>query len=44
MRFCWSNLLLITVVVILGTASMLSSCGQRGDLYLPDDEDRRADP
>ncbi|EHQ53344.1 MULTISPECIES: LPS translocon maturation chaperone LptM [Ectothiorhodospira] len=43
MRFCWSNLMLIGVVVVLGTASMLASCGQKGDLYLPQEERRAAD-
>ncbi|MFP4080594.1 MAG: LPS translocon maturation chaperone LptM [Ectothiorhodospira sp.] len=38
MRFCGANLLLVAVVVVLGTASMLASCGQRGDLYLPEEE------
>jgi len=40
MRFCWPRLLLGLVVAALGTASMLSACGQKGDLYLPDDPPR----
>ncbi|WP_006787439.1 LPS translocon maturation chaperone LptM [Thiorhodospira sibirica] len=36
MRICWSNLLMIAVVIALGVASMLASCGQKGPLYLPD--------
>jgi len=36
MRICWSNLMLIAVVVLLGSLSMLASCGQKGDLYPPE--------
>ncbi|WP_018955077.1 LPS translocon maturation chaperone LptM [Thioalkalivibrio sulfidiphilus] len=38
MRICWSNLLMIAVVVALGSLSLLASCGQKGDLYLPEAE------
>jgi len=37
MRICWAKYLLWLVIAGLGTASMLSACGQKGDLYLPDD-------
>lgn len=37
MKICWPNALLILVIVALGTLSMLSACGRKGDLYLPDD-------
>lgn len=37
MRACWSGWMMIAVVVVLGSASMLASCGQRGDLYLPEE-------
>lgn len=37
MRICWSNMLMIALVIVLGTASMLASCGQKGALYLPDE-------
>lgn len=37
MKICWPNALLILVIVVLGTLSMLSACGRKGDLYLPDD-------
>lgn len=40
---CKAHLLLIAVVVILGSSQMLASCGQKGDLFLPQDapEERR---
>jgi len=34
--FCWSRYLFIVVVICLGTASMLSACGQKGPLVVPD--------
>ncbi|WP_313957281.1 LPS translocon maturation chaperone LptM [Sedimenticola selenatireducens] len=34
--FCWSRYLLWLVILVLGTSSMLSACGQKGPLYLPD--------
>ncbi len=36
---CKAQWLLIAVIVVLGTMQMLASCGQKGDLYLPDDEE-----
>jgi predicted small lipoprotein YifL len=33
---CWPRYLLWLVIAVLGTGSMLSACGQKGDLYLPD--------
>ncbi len=36
MMFCWSRYLFIVVVVCLGSASMLSACGQKGPLVLPE--------
>ncbi|PYG03532.1 MULTISPECIES: lipoprotein [unclassified Thioalkalivibrio] len=38
MSFCKAHLLLLIVVIVLGGAQMLASCGQKGDLYLPEDE------
>jgi len=35
MRICWPQATMILLVVILGTASMLSGCGQKGPLYIP---------
>jgi predicted small lipoprotein YifL len=37
MRICWSSWLMVAVVVALGSASLLASCGQKGDLYLPEE-------
>lgn len=37
MRFCWGQYALWAVIAVLGIASMLSGCGARGDLYLPQD-------
>lgn len=34
---CWANLLLLAVIAVLGVGTMLSGCGQKGPLYLPDD-------
>lgn len=34
---CWSRYLFILIVIILGTSSMLSACGQKGPLILPDE-------
>ncbi len=38
MRFCLPNLCFVLLILILGTASLLSACGQKGDLYLPEPE------
>lgn len=35
--FCWSRYLFLLVVVVLGSASMLSACGQKGPLVMPDE-------
>ncbi|MES9843536.1 MAG: lipoprotein [Candidatus Sedimenticola sp. PURPLELP] len=37
MQHCWPSYLLWLVIAVLGTGSMLSACGQKGDLYLPDE-------
>ena len=36
MKICWAQTLFIAAVIILGTGQMLSACGQKGPLYLPD--------
>jgi len=33
---CWAQYLLWAVIAILGSGSLLSACGQQGNLYLPD--------
>lgn len=35
---CWARTLFILIVVTLGVLSMISACGQKGPLYLPDDK------
>jgi predicted small lipoprotein YifL len=39
MRLCWAQYLLWLVISIFGTGALLSSCGQKGDLYLPEESD-----
>ncbi|PLY12432.1 MAG: hypothetical protein C0631_16955 [Sedimenticola sp.] len=34
--YCWARYLLWLTIAVLGSGSMLSACGQKGDLYLPD--------
>ncbi|MGD8484678.1 MAG: lipoprotein [Thioalkalispiraceae bacterium] len=36
MRLCASQWLLLAVVIVLGLSSLLSGCGKKGPLYLPD--------
>jgi predicted small lipoprotein YifL len=36
MKPCWAQYLLWLVIAVLGTASILTACGQKGDLYRPD--------
>ena len=36
MRLCAPQWLLIAVVILLGLSSMLSGCGKKGPLYVPD--------
>lgn len=33
---CWMRYLFVAVVTILGVGSIISACGQKGDLYLPE--------
>ncbi len=33
---CYARYVLLTVVVLLGSMSILSACGKKGDLYLPE--------
>jgi predicted small lipoprotein YifL len=33
---CWPRYLLWLVIVLLGTGQMLTACGQKGPLYLPE--------
>lgn len=33
---CWARYLLYALIATLGVGQMLSACGQKGDLYLPE--------
>lgn len=50
MRFCPSQWLFIILVVLLGVSSMLSACGKKGPLYLPEqkaqtsEQNKQAEP
>ena len=39
---CWARYLLWAVIAILGISNMLSACGQKGDLYLPEPQQEQA--
>ena len=41
MRICWSQILFLLLVIVLGISSMLSGCGKKGPLYLPDEKPRQ---
>jgi predicted small lipoprotein YifL len=38
---CWPRYLLWTLIALLGLGSMLAACGQKGDLYLPENKDEQ---
>lgn len=33
---CWAHYLLWLVIAVLGIGNLLTACGQKGDLYLPE--------
>jgi len=35
---CWPRYLLWLIIAILGTTHLLTACGQKGPLYLPEPE------
>lgn len=35
-RICWGNWLFFIIVTFLFITTLLSGCGSKGDLYLPD--------
>ena len=37
---CWARYILWICIAVLGTGSMLSACGQKGELYLPEHDGR----
>ena len=41
MKTCWATYLLWFVIAIFGAGTLLSGCGQKGDLYLPDDSEKQ---
>ena len=38
---CRPRYLLWALVVLLGLGSLLSACGQKGDLYLPEEKEQK---
>jgi predicted small lipoprotein YifL len=41
---CWARSLLYLVIAILALGQMMSACGQKGPLYLPDAQTEAASP
>jgi predicted small lipoprotein YifL len=41
-NICWGNWLYFIVVVFLFVVSLLSACGTKGDLYIPDKETKES--
>jgi predicted small lipoprotein YifL len=39
MKRCWAKYVLWLCVTLAGAGAMLSACGQKGDLYLPEEVD-----
>ncbi|WP_455234960.1 LPS translocon maturation chaperone LptM [Thiogranum longum] len=37
MKPCWAQYLLWITIALAGAGSILSGCGQKGDLYLPEE-------
>ena len=35
---CWGRQLFIAIVILLGISQMIAACGQKGPLYLPDEQ------
>ena len=38
---CWARYLFVAIVSLLGIGQMITACGQKGDLYLPQPEDAK---
>lgn len=36
MKPCWATYLLWLVIAVFGAGAMLSACGHKGELYMPD--------
>ncbi|MFZ0789061.1 MAG: lipoprotein [Chromatiaceae bacterium] len=41
---CWARYLFIAAVVVLGTLSIISACGRKGPLYLPEQSAPKPSP
>lgn len=41
---CWARYLLYLVIAILAVGQMVTACGQKGDLYLPEERAETAPP
>jgi predicted small lipoprotein YifL len=41
MKHCWAQYLLWTTLVFAGCGALLSACGQKGDLYHPDETEQQ---
>lgn len=41
---CWARYLFVAIVVVLGAGSIVTACGQKGDLYLPERPEQRVSP
>jgi predicted small lipoprotein YifL len=39
---CWARYLLYAVIAVLGTGQLMTACGQKGPLYLPEPEPEAA--
>ncbi len=37
---CWAQYLLWAVIAIFGAGGLLSACGQKDDLYMPDEKEQ----
>lgn len=40
---CWRRYLLWSVILLLGAGNLISACGQKGDLYLPETEQQQGE-
>lgn len=41
---CWARYLLYALIALVGVGQMLSACGQKGDLYLPEPTESKRQP
>jgi predicted small lipoprotein YifL len=41
MKPCWAQYILWLCVALAGAGAMLAACGQKGDLYLPEEVEAR---